>query len=304
MFGRVQLDMFEGVSQNEVTGSSNIEWSYSRRSLLEQCPRRYYYQYYGSTSRKAKGESQKETLRFLRALSNRYLLAGKILHSVIREYFNEKFASGVESVPDELLNRTQYRYRRAKQNSQVLLEFYYDLPDAEELYIQSEAELLNAVTNFINNPALLPFRQGGSQQEARIEKRFKVNIGPILGIGQSDLVYPDGSKIVIVDWKMRPGAANEILQLAFYALWATKEYGCSLDNIALYKVHLSTNDIVPLIILPENLERTKARIIQDVEIMQMLEKYGKEANARAFTPCGHALVCALCQFQGVCHKEP
>jgi CRISPR/Cas system-associated exonuclease Cas4 (RecB family) len=304
MFESVQLDMFEGVSQSEVTSSSKIEWSYSRRSLLEQCPRRYYYQYYGSAGRTAKGEPQKETLRFLRALSNRYLLAGKILHSVIREYFNKKLTCGVEWAPEESLNWTQWMYRRAQQNSQVLLEFYYDLPDAEELYIQSEAVLLNAVTNFIDNPALLPFRQGGSQQEARIEKRFRVNIGRILGIGQADLVYPDGSKIVIVDWKMRPGAANEILQLAFYALWATKEYGCSLDDIALYKVHLSTNDIVPLLILPENLERTKARIIQDVEIMQMLERYGKEANARAFTPCGHALVCALCQFQAVCPKEP
>lgn len=303
MFKSVQLDMFEGVSQSEVTSSSKIEWSYSRRSLLERCPRRYYYQYYGSTARTARSEPQKETLRFLRGLSNRYLLAGRILHLAIREYFN-KLSCGAGWALEESLSWTQWRYRRAQQNSQVLLEYYYDLPNAEESYIKYEGVLLDAVTNFIENPALVPFAQGASQQEARIEKRVRVNIGQVLGIGQPDLVYPDGSKIVIVDWKIGPSAANEILQLAFYALWAITEHHCTLDDLTLRKVHLSTGDIVSIPIQPMDLERTKARIIQDVEIMKTLERYGKEANQKAFTPCGHALVCALCQFQGVCPREP
>ena len=33
-----------------------LEWSYSRRGVLEQCPRKYYYQYYGSSSMNLKIE--------------------------------------------------------------------------------------------------------------------------------------------------------------------------------------------------------------------------------------------------------
>ena len=63
-----------------------MQWSYSRRSLLERCPRAYYYQYYGANRNLAIAEPLKEHLYFLKTLSNRHLRAGEIVHLVIRTY--------------------------------------------------------------------------------------------------------------------------------------------------------------------------------------------------------------------------
>ena len=65
-----------------------MQWSYSRRSLLEQCPRAYYYQYYGANKRTAKAEPLKDHLHFLKSLTNRHLRSGDIVHLVIRTYLN------------------------------------------------------------------------------------------------------------------------------------------------------------------------------------------------------------------------
>ncbi len=62
-------------------GIANIRWSYSRRSVLEQCPRRYYYEYYGGSA-----GSQDPQLKNVQA---RHELAGTVLHSVIGGYFRK-----------------------------------------------------------------------------------------------------------------------------------------------------------------------------------------------------------------------
>jgi hypothetical protein len=55
---------------------------------LEQCTRRYYYEYFGSNKRTAKQEPYKVELHFLKnQIHNRYLLSGSALHTVIRSYF-------------------------------------------------------------------------------------------------------------------------------------------------------------------------------------------------------------------------
>ena len=65
------------------------EWSYSRRGTLEQCARKYYYQYYGSILRKSNNDPQKEKLHFLKKLQNRHLRTGEILHRIIKTYLKK-----------------------------------------------------------------------------------------------------------------------------------------------------------------------------------------------------------------------
>ncbi|MFQ5754210.1 MAG: PD-(D/E)XK nuclease family protein, partial [bacterium] len=95
----VQVDLF-GIPIREVP---NFIWSYSRREVLEQCPRKYYYHYYGSSSRTAETERDKEALKFLKKLSNRHMRIGKIFHLIIRTYFT-KLIEGETWELDRLLS--------------------------------------------------------------------------------------------------------------------------------------------------------------------------------------------------------
>jgi hypothetical protein len=68
---------------------ARVAWSYSRRSCLEQCARRYYYEYYGSNSLRARNDELKTELRLLKRVQNRYERAGGILHIAIARLLRE-----------------------------------------------------------------------------------------------------------------------------------------------------------------------------------------------------------------------
>ena len=68
---------------------SRLKWSYSKRDVLEQCPRRFYCQYYGANRGKAKDDPAKQELQQLKLAGNRYTRTGAILHLVIAEYFRK-----------------------------------------------------------------------------------------------------------------------------------------------------------------------------------------------------------------------
>lgn len=81
----------EGLGRGELCGRfQEFAWSYSRRQSLEQCPRRYYYEYYGASPCLALNEPEKVTLRRVRRASVRgtatskdmlQRACGRLLHS-------------------------------------------------------------------------------------------------------------------------------------------------------------------------------------------------------------------------------
>jgi hypothetical protein len=64
-----------------------VEWSFSRRSTFEQCPQKYYLDYYGGSKRHASAEAEKPLIRELKLRQNRYERTGEIVHSAVTERF-------------------------------------------------------------------------------------------------------------------------------------------------------------------------------------------------------------------------
>lgn len=295
--------------------TSNLKWSYSRRSTLEQCPKRYYYLHYAANSRLAKAEPSKEKIKFLKELSNRYLRIGEILHLVIRTYF-KRLQQGEAFSPDRLLRWARDIYRRDLEYSQQktsfvksahkpvnLLEFYYSYPEAQLLWEESEAQLLTAIENFVTSPILEPFRLGGGQQGALVEKKISIKDEYCSISGQVDLAYPDDPRrMVLVDWKIgNSNSGTDNLQLQIYVLWLVQQLQYTAAQIEPYQVHLADSHISPFTIQEKDLQRAKSRVIQDLERMQEIDRYGRNAISGAFTPCKQPRVCNLCPFQEICH---
>jgi CRISPR/Cas system-associated exonuclease Cas4 (RecB family) len=297
----------------------SIKWSYSRREVLEQCPRRYYYQYYGANLRAAVAEPLKDTLRFLKTLGNRHLRAGEILHLVVKSYLKHLQDGESWSLARmlcwardiyhrDLEYSRQYQSREQSDDGEyppaLLLEFYYGFEDAEELWTESESRLVKALTNFMTNAELEHFRFGARHASAIVEKSVHLEEEHFSMDGKIDLAYPQGGRIVVVDWKMgQSNGSSDGLQLLSYALGAVKEFGCPSSNIDLYRVHLANGKVSPFAVYEREVRSAKARIIQDLERMQELDDYGQKAVSEAFTPCNQPRVCALCSFRGVCVRE-
>jgi hypothetical protein len=316
----VQLDLFTTTSL-ETVKKFDVEWSYSRRGLLEQCPRRYYYWYYGASARKAKAEPQKETLRFLKTLSNRYLRTGELLHLAIGTYFKKRQQRETGSF-EWICDWARDIYRKDRDCSRdrayehapfeeeyppvPLLEYHYEFPDAEKLFTQSEQRLLGALNTFLTSDTFARFRFNGSRPGALIEQQTCFETKHFTARGKIDLAFQkDDNRIIICDWKMgSEGGIDDSLQLLFYALWAVEERRYSPSDVIISKAYLEDQTISTTTVSEQNLRRAKARIIQDLEKMKSLDDYGNNAVAKAFTPCGQARICELCPFQGVCPREP
>ncbi|MYC75498.1 PD-(D/E)XK nuclease family protein [Candidatus Poribacteria bacterium] len=295
------------------------EWSYSRREMLEQCARKYYYQYYGSSLKKSNNDPQKENLHFSKNLQNRHLRTGSILHFVIRTYLN-KLRRGEQWSLDRLLSwvRNIYRedieysrrYKRGtplsdkKYPPTLLLEFYYGFPDAESLSTKAERRLIEALTNFVKSQNLEQFREGAGDTSAMIEKPIYLKEVHFTLRGTIDLAYWKGDRIVIVDWKIgSAGSSDDSLQMLAYAWWAKQEFKHPTNYITPCRVHLADNTVSTFNVSEKDLRRVEARILQDLERMWEADNYGRRALVEAFTPCTQPKICELCQFQEVCPKE-
>ena len=122
-----------------------------------------------------------------------------------------------------------------------------------------------------------------------------------------DLVFrsPEG-RTVIVDWKIgEAGGSEDSLQLLAYALVVSSQIGCLPEEIDIYLIHLGdvrlgNNEIASNKVDGRQLLRAKARILQDIEKMRLMDEFGRAADSAAFTPCRQPRICANCVFREVC----
>lgn len=284
--------------------------------MLEQCARKYYYEYYGASKRLAKiGSAQQPALARLKALQNRYEFAGQIMHRAIATFFRKRqerkawsidfLRKWIDHAFDEAVSRSSSHCSRggAALDAISLHEYYYCFDDASELYRAMRERVQEAFTIFAETACYQEAREYGTLGDAMIEKRFKrLSCLPCGVEGQIDLCYLNGQRITIVDWKMGSSTArdDDSLQLLTYSLWALEHYTCQPDSISIYKAFLGSGDLVPFSLGDEELRLSRIRIIQDAERMSCIHQYGRQGLVEAFTRCEQPRICSLCSYREVC----
>lgn len=294
-----------------------IQWSYSKRNELEQCPRKYYFDYFGASARKAKSENRKPLLRKLKSLQNRHERAGKILHLVIARYFR----SASEKMPlDEKgmlqwaskLFSTDVTFSRANERELVesqeefppaqLLEFFHGQSDAEDLCAAALAKLLKALETFNKCEALEKVRAMRGHPSVLIEKKFNLRNLACRVLGVVDFAARNEGDPGIVDWKIGTGDASDddSLQLAVYAMWGGETFRCSPHAIRIFKAYLGSGEVNRFRSTEQASNNAQRRILQDAKRMLEMEQYGSAGNIAAFTACAQRRICSLCRYLTVC----
>ncbi len=297
-----------------------LKWSYSKRSVLEQCPRKFYYQYYGANRNKAKNDPEKQRLRQLKLTVNRYTRTGEILHLVIADYFR-KAQRGTPWERQSLLNWGQKIFERDLARSgegldvivrsyqqyppQFLVEFLQEA-DARQLCREAATDMLTSLETFLDAPAFATIRELGAQEGTLVEKHFHRLMGFPFGVeGQVDLVHcSQNGSVTLVDWKSGDdfGDGDDSLQLAVYALWAAEEFSCEAEAITLYKAFMGNGSLVEFPLSASLLKVARLKIFQDAEFFARMHEYGCAGTVEAFTPCAQEAVCRGCAFATVCPK--
>lgn len=301
---------------------ATADWSYSKRTVLEQCARAYYFLYFGANKTTAKGEADKDRLHFLKQIQNRHERAGDLLHLTVSTYFRHaKLGNTWIFDPDRLVDWTRKMFRNDRgysraypdgnenakkkygKSPELLQEYHYRDADADQLWEETETRLLQAVRDFATNDAFEEFRVGGCQENSLVEHAINMSIYDTKVGGRIDLAYYFEDRIKVVDWKIGTGIleGSSSLQLAVYGLWATTHPNFPADKIDVYMAHLGSGDVTSFEINDDELATVRLRILQDVELMQMLQPYGKRAESEAFSKLLYDPICSLCQFKKVCY---
>jgi hypothetical protein len=293
-----------------------VKWSFSRRNTMETCLRKYYYQYYAAKQEKLTMGESFESVKFLKRLSNQYLVGGKILHNLIRLYF-AKAKEEMELSLDWLKQRAREKIKQSIEYSNavfsgqlvdyeyppfLLQELYYENPDAAEIYNHVETMVLKGLEIFMTSEKLARFRASGKLAPAFVEKKFRIQLTDQITItGETDLAYQDKEAFVICDWKTgKVDDGDDSMQLLTYTLWALDQAGANNGKTKIYKAYLYEDVVKAFSLSEREIFRNKMAIKQSAEAMLEMAEFAEIGNEMAFTPCRQPKICALCPFQKIC----
>ena len=210
-------------------------YSYSKREMLERCARQYYYEYYASSKKAPIHSARKELIQQLKQMSNRHLVAGNILHRLIkirltrgrgwnpawflqnaRKWFEQHHIYSRD--PERNAFMLQDRYPPI-----LLTEYYYDISEKEMLTEETGERLIVALKNFIKNSEVVSLYDGLVEGDFEVEKRIGgLKLDGYTVTGSVDLVIQKDLSIHIIDWKMGlPKESQSSLQLFIYGWWAS-----------------------------------------------------------------------------------
>jgi hypothetical protein len=302
----------------EITGTADayvgLNWSYSRRESVDQCTRRYFLQYYGNTL----GDAEfKARVQFLRSVKNRYLRTGELVHLVIGTYF-KKLKQGKSLSADWLTKWAKDLFLKDRKYSAhiqaggmasndqyppILLDEILNKDQEGDLLLsRAEEQMLKAIQHFFTSPTFSEFRELGAAPESYIERKLSLQGFPVPVSGKVDLARTRESNVTIVDWKIgsKSDGGAESLQLATYGLWAATEFGVIAENVRIAKAYLVSEEVVEFKADQQAFANARVRILQDLERMVILHRYGRAGMMEAFSPNPQQGVCRLCPFREVC----
>src|SRR6266567_2737718 len=239
MSGQLQLDLLEIPGISRATDAyAGLKWSYSRRESLEQCNRRYFFQYYAD---KLEDAEVRARAQFLKRVKNRHLRTGELVHLVIGTYF-KKLKQGKKLSADWLTQwakdlfredreySTQIRAGGAVSNRRyppVILDEIVSEEDGHgALLSQAQEQMVTSIQNFFTAAVFSEFHALGACLGSSVERKLSLHGYPAPVSGKVDLAALNDSRVTIVDWKIGRASDGgaESLQLATYGLWATAEF--------------------------------------------------------------------------------
>lgn len=239
--------MGEGKSMQNKINFPQFSWSYSRGQTLIQCPRKYYYEYYGSYIGKndPDGHQMLKAAYRLKHLTNIPNLLGSIVHEanswVIERYIGKrnlltkadyqkfiqnkcKFLVTKMNIDDWWQNPTKHIMLKEIYKHKALSEAEFD-----EIAIRSEV----CANNFYNSQTLSEIIKGNISIEEIEKLNNKLLLDETKIFVKIDLLFEKNSKWVIVDWKTGRDTGEERKQLLIYALYVWLVRKVPVQNIEL-----------------------------------------------------------------------
>ena len=295
-------------------------WSHSRSQTFQECPRKYFWQYYGSHNGWEDGapELARKAYRF-RQMGNLWLELGGAIHSAAAFAIQSaRSRSGIPSL-DTLLTKARNDLNRAYQESQdreawarrpryrkMLHEFYYGTGLSDRAIEDTRQRVNACLTNLL---ASRSFREAIAAPYVEIREVERFDTFDFEGTaihGVPDLLYRQGNDTwTVSDWK----TGQEYVdwnQLGVYAMYVRERYAVPASNILGRIEWLATGKADEHAFSEDELETCKASIRDSIAAMlgYLLEPATNKPRASDTFPLkDDASLCRYCKFYELNEEE-
>ena len=297
---------------------NTFSWSASRDRMFRECPRQYYYSYYGAWggwSDQAPPMARK--LYYLKNLTTLPLWVGSKVHDTV-EGLLRAVKNGRDLTPraaaDAMVEGMRSDYRDSRRDlardrpgkKTRFFDHHRGTDAPKHRWEDARDQAVACVEAFGEMPYLAELRRLGSDAFLALEDLQQWDFDGTPVYVRIDLAYnDDDGRVHIVDWKTgkRKNPPNP-LQMLGYATYAAETWGVDADNLAVKEVYLAFPDD------PDNaceidgaaLDGARDKIARSIADMKALlvDEARNEAREDDYPTEGSPQSCRFCFFREVC----
>lgn len=221
-------------------------WSHSRRETFKECPRKYYYQYYGAHN--GWDADAPETARLTYRLKNLTSLPeeiGAAVHECASMAVHQARSGAPPPTVNDLYEQARQRLNRAWQDShnfpawvqspkrrRMFQEFYYDTGIGETRIADAREQIRTCLQNLLISISYRETVAAPYTEVKNVEQFITFNLDDTPIHAVPDLIYRIGDNgWRIVDWKSGNSRKDSKTQAMVYALYLREKHKADTGNI-------------------------------------------------------------------------
>jgi hypothetical protein len=288
----------------------------SRDGVFQECPRQYYFQYYGSWGGwEFDAPERARNLYILKQLKNRAMWAGQVVHDCIKRSL-DNISRGISVLElEEILSITRDRMRQDFRSSRSgaywdnpktncgLYEHEYEFDVPDEKWKETADHVDLCLRNFYNSDTYSELKSLPRDSFLEIEKFSKFDLDGDEVTIKLDCAARETDRIVIWDWKTgRTEQLGLSFQMACYAYYASNAYRVPVKHVVTRRFELLQNEIYEESIGEASLDELLGYIRGSIKDMKSLldDPQRNVAREEKFAKVERREACYRCNFLKVC----
>lgn len=284
--------------------------------MLRECPRRYYYHYYLSWEGwKPDAPPERKKAYTLKSMVNLDMLAGQVVHDVIREVFNrdrEELTTvtceqarklAITRLNDSWRQSKDQMWQRSPKRFTNLFEHYYrkEVPAERREQIREKIEI--CIGNLFRSDTFNRIRRAGVTSWLTVDQIDSFEFAGVKVYAAPDFALRDGNRVLIYDWKTGKSDEQVEQQLTCYALFAANRWKVRPPAIVASAVYLLDGRTDQFEMTDEGLRHLEGRIRESLSKMMKLLRsveHNLPRDIEAFAQTEDTRQCSRCFFIEIC----
>jgi hypothetical protein len=304
----------------EVRPYPDFSWSQSRRATFRECPRKYYWHYYGSHNGWLKESPDEAKLAWrLKKISNLHMTLGNVVHELTAEAILRVRGGGQAPTTAELIEQGRGRLNRAWLLAQrreewerrpgsipMLMEFYRGTCPSRDLIEAIRDRLHACLRNLTESESYREAIESPQVEVKEVDRLDYVELEGVKLYAQPDLLYRLGDGWRIVDWKTGGRNRSHPPQLRTYAVYVRAREDLSAGPITGRLEYLSEGEGTSLPIPDREVAEERQRILDSVGTMRtyLADPMQNAPLPRdSFPLTEDTRWCGRCPFYELCEEE-